>query len=100
MANNKKAEVRLIDELTEAVRKKALGCETEEVNEEYAVIDGEMTLVKKKIKRVASPPDISAVKLMLEIGEVDADGMSEEQLLAEKTRLLGLLKECEYGTDD
>lgn len=97
MAKRRNGEVRLIDELTAAVRKRALGYECDEVNEEYATVDGELTLVKKKVKRAYCPPDISAIKLMLEIGVTDVSAMTEEELEAEKFRLIRLLKENENG---
>lgn len=56
---------------------------------------------KTKITTKEVPPDISAVKLIME--EMHADkyqSMNEEELLEEKQRLLKLLKEAENATND
>lgn len=51
--------------------------------------NGELVLVKKKIVRRDIPPDIKAVKMLLDDGGKDAD----EELLAERQKLLDMLKE-------
>ncbi len=53
--------------------------------------DGEYKLVKRKVTTREIPPDIKAVKLLLDGGN-DED-FSDEELEAEKQRLLKLLKE-------
>lgn len=60
-----------------------------ETVEEFTVEDGELKLVKKKVTKRDIPPDIKAVKLLLEGGEEASD----EQLEAEKLKLLEMLKE-------
>lgn len=82
--------------IRKALLKRALGYDTSEVVEEYSGSEGEMSVVRKKITKKNVPPDISAAKMLL-------DGMSEkkenlaaltdEQLIAERDRLLKLLKE-------
>ena len=57
--------------------------------EEFAVQDGELKLVKKKVTKRDIPPDIKAVKLLLD----GREELSDEQLEAEKEKLLELLKE-------
>lgn len=74
------------DEILDAVRKRACGYEAEEVVEEYAVVDGALELVKKRITKKDIPPDISAAKLIMDSGEIS--DLSDEQLEAEKNRLL------------
>jgi hypothetical protein len=81
------------DKLIKAVRKRAVGYTSEECVEEYAVIDGELQLSKRKVTQKDVPPDCGAVKLLLELIPADPYAqMSEKQLEEEKTRLLGLLK--------
>ena len=81
------------DKLIKAVRKRAVGYTSEECVEEYAVVDGELQLSKRKVTQKDVPPDCGAVKLLLELIPADPYAqMSEKQLEEEKTRLLGLLK--------
>lgn len=78
-----------------ALLKCATGLKSEEVVEEFAVEDGELKLVKRKVTKREIPPDIKAVKLLLEDGEAPPD-RSDEELEEEKNRLLKLLKENDY----
>lgn len=75
----------------EALKKCAVGFGTSEVVEEYAVEDGELKLVKRKVTRRDIPPDIKAVRMLLDGDDVSA--MSDEQLESERQRLLKCLKE-------
>lgn len=75
----------------EALKKCAVGFGTSEVVEEFAVEDGELRLVKRKVTRRDIPPDIKAVKMLLDGDDVSA--MSDEQLESERQRLLKCLKE-------
>lgn len=75
-----------------ALIKKALGYDYKEVVEEYVSSDeGEVRLTKKKVTKKNVPPDITAIKLLLE-DSVSVSQMSDEELLIEKERLLKLLK--------
>jgi hypothetical protein len=74
-----------------ALKKCAVGFDTSEVVEEFTVEDGELKLVKRKVTRRDIPPDIKAVKMLLE-GESCGD-LTDEQLREEKEKLLKLLKE-------
>ena len=76
-----------------ALEKVALGYSLEEVTEEYGVEDGELKLLKRREIKKDIPPDLKAVKLLLE--EKDYAAMSDEELESEKRRLLSLLKEEE-----
>ena len=78
-------------DIKDALRRRAVGFETDEVVEEYSVSDGEPVLVKRKVTKKAVPPDISTAKLLLE-SETPVAAWSDEQLAAEKERLLGLLR--------
>lgn len=83
-------------ELEEALAKKAMGYDTEEIVEEYKESDGEMLLVKRKVTRKNVPPDLAAIKLLMDAeGEKPVAQMTDEELAAEKRRLIGLLKEWE-----
>lgn len=73
-----------------ALLKCATGLSTSEVVEEFAVEDGELKLVKKKVTKRDIPPDIKAVKLLMDGGD---ETLSDEELEAEKQKLLKLLKE-------
>ena len=72
-----------------ALKKCAVGLETNEVVEEYDAKDGELRLVKRKVTKRDIPPDIKAVKMLMEGGVVD--GLSIEELEEEKKNLLKLL---------
>ena len=78
-----------------ALIKKATGFETSETVEEYAESDGEMKLLKRKVTTKVVPPDVSAVKLLIEIGDGERDitSLSDEELESERVRLINLLKE-------
>ena len=78
-------------ELSEALLNLAKGYTIEEVVEEYAEVDGEMRLTKRKETRRDIPPDIKAVQMLLDSG-TDVSGLTDEQLEEEKARLLALLE--------
>lgn len=59
--------------------------------EEYVFDGGEYKLVKRKVTTREIPPDIKAVKLLLD-GEGD-ENLSDEELEEEKQTLLKMLKE-------
>ena len=85
----------------DALMKVALGCRVEEVTEEYAEVDGELRLTKRRETKKDIPPDLKAVQLLMaspEEGASDCSALSDEQLEAEKRRLLGLLQGAEEGT--
>ncbi|MCD8308408.1 MAG: hypothetical protein LUD19_01040 [Clostridia bacterium] len=75
-----------------ALLKCAVGFDTSEVVEEYTVDNGEMKLVKRKVTKRDVPPDIKAVKLILD-GEADVHAMSDEELLKQREKLIAILKE-------
>ena len=90
----------LTDQLFDAVKRKAMGYSTTETVEEYSLVDGELTVVKRKVTQKEVPPDISAVKFLLDESAADAYAeMTEEELKSEKVRLIKLLKEAENATD-
>ena len=81
----------------EALIKKALGYDATEVVEEYVSgEEGEIKLTKKKVTKKNVPPDITAIKMLMEeINENAVTGLSDEQLESEKIRLLKLLKDSD-----
>ncbi len=85
------------DKIMEAVRKVALGFSVEEVTEEYGVEDGELKLLKRRETKKDVPPDLKAVKILL--GDKDYSLLSDEELEAEKQRLLKQFKEEENATN-
>lgn len=81
------------NKLNRAIRRKAFGYETSETVEEYALVDGEMTMVKKKVSTKEVPPDTTAMKMLLDLSVDTDDEMSEEEVKREKIRLIRLLME-------
>lgn len=86
------------DDIRNAVLKVALGFSVEEVTEEYGVEDGELKLVKRKETRKDVPPDLRAVRLLMEGAEVSE--LSDEELMAEKERLLRELAKTGADRED
>ena len=83
-------------ELIEALIKKALGYDVTEVVEEYVGNDdGEVKLSKKKVTTKNVPPDMSALKILLDDSQKEVGQMTDEELEKEKIRLINLLKEIQ-----
>ncbi len=59
--------------------------------------DGELTLVKRKVTKKDIPPDIKAMKMLMGDGENE---LSDEELEAEKQKLLQKLKEMDNGKQE
>ncbi len=77
----------------DALIKKALGYDATEIVEEYVSSEeGEVKLTKKKVTKKNVPPDITAIKLLLENEEKDVASLTDEELEREKNRLLQILK--------
>lgn len=81
------------EEILDALKKCAVGLSAGEVVEEYGVEDGELKLIKKKVTRRDVPPDIKAVKMLLE--EDGCAALSDEQLEKQREELALMLKEIE-----
>lgn len=80
--------------LKAALIKKALGYESVEVIEEYGDTEGEVKLLKKKVTKKDVPPDVTALKLLIESDkESTVESMTDEELEQEKERLYTLLDE-------
>ncbi len=81
--------------IEKALKKRALGYDSTEVTEEYLDDgDGGVKLIKRKVVKKNVPPDVSAVKLLIEIeGETsDLSNLTDDELELEKQRLLKLLE--------
>ena len=83
------------EDVLDALKKCAVGLETNEIVEEFDAKEGELRLVKRKVTRRDIPPDIKAVKMLMEEGGVE--GLSIEELENEKKNLLKLLNEEEQN---
>lgn len=79
------------ESVKEALKKCAVGLSASETIEEFAVEDGELKLVKKKVTRREIPPDIKAVKMLLD--NESTVGATDEELAAERENLIKMLKE-------
>ncbi|MDE5729588.1 MAG: hypothetical protein K2I20_05395 [Clostridia bacterium] len=80
------------EKLKNALYDCATGLSSEETVKEYALEDGEMKLVKMKVTKREIPPDIKAVKMIL---EEDLQELSTEELEKEKENLINMLKEMQ-----
>ena len=81
------------EKIKEALLKKALGYDCTETVEEYVSEEGEIRLTKKKITKKNVPPDMSALKILLEESTIPVTEMSDEELNEEKMRLIKILAE-------
>ena len=80
----------------QALIKKALGYDATEVVEEYVSSDeGEVKLTKKKVTKKNVPPDMTALKMLMEDSDKPVENMTDEELLEEKQRLIKLLGDNE-----
>ena len=75
--------------------KKALGYDATEVVEEYVGDGDEIKLSKKKVTTKNVPPDMSALKFLLDESQKEVSEMTDQELYEEKVRLLCLLKEIQ-----
>ena len=80
------------DKIADALLKVALGFQVAEVTEEYAEVDGALKLTKRKRTKKDVPPDLKAVQMLLEDHGGAIENMSDEELEAEKKRLLAALE--------
>jgi hypothetical protein len=88
------------DEVLSALMKRAIGYTVSESVEEYSGEEDSFRLLKKKITKKDIPPDVSALKVLLEYGGgKEISQMSDSELESEKLRLLKMLKEYENGKD-
>ena len=76
------------EQLSKALLKVALGYQIAEVTEEYADVNGELKLTKRKRTKKDVPPDLKAVQILLAGESTDEYAVwSDERLEEEKKRL-------------
>ncbi len=80
------------EKLEDALLKVALGYQLAEVTEEYAEVNGELKLTKRKKTKKDVPPDLKAVQLLLNGNGEEYGGLTDEELQKEKERLLAHLQ--------
>ena len=85
------------EKLENALLKVALGYQIAEVTEEYAEVDGQLKLTKRKKTKKDVPPDLKAVQLLLTAEGGSYEQWTDEELQAEKERLLAALQPEEKG---
>ena len=78
--------------INDALLKVALGGSIAEVTEEYAEVDGELKLTKRKKTKRDVPPDLKALQILIADSGKDYAAMSDEELETEKLRLVAELK--------
>ena len=82
-------------DINSALLKKALGFDAKEIVEEYALnSEGEVKLSKKKVTTKCVPPDVSALKMIMELN-APLSAYTDEELEKEKERLLCILGQSE-----
>ena len=86
--------------LKQALIKKALGYDVEEIIEEYVGDkDGLIVLSKKKVTKKNVPPDISAIKILMDGQAENLSNLTDQELEEEKQRLLSLIQKKEKIKD-
>lgn len=92
------------EEIRKALVKRALGYESDEIVEEYTADEnGNAVLSKRKITKKYNPPDIVALRFLLEqeeLSDSELSHMTDAELMNEKNRLLQLLREKEKENED
>ncbi len=66
------------------------------------MVDGQKILVKSRVVTKRALPDLNAIRVLLESdsGNLNVADMTDEQLRAEKLRLIALLKNADTEFDD
>ena len=89
------------DKIQRSLIKKALGYQYKEVIEEYNIDEAGEKLSKKKITTKDVPPDLSAVKILLDSlnvsTETDFENMSDEELKIEIQKAMSLVEKGVVG---
>lgn len=79
--------------MLDVLLKKAKGYEAIETVQEFAFDEeGNKRLLKEKVSTKSVPPDISAIKTYMELTDSEIYSMSNNELVAEKERLIKTLK--------
>lgn len=95
MVNDKSAEYK--QKLQRLLLRKARGYPYTEKTDEFVVVDGEVTLAKRKVVTKRVQPDAEALQTLMSLSEDDVDltELTDKQLQKEKMRLIALLAEQE-----
>lgn len=80
------------EKIQSALLKVALGGSIAEVTEEYAEVDGALKLTKRKKTKRDVPPDLKALQLLLAENGCDYTVLTDEELEAERLRLVATLQ--------
>jgi len=83
--------------LYRALKRKALGETVTETQEEYGLEEGEAVLKKRKVTTKEIPPDLTAVKILLEGNTESLSDLTDAELYALKEKLEAELKLNEKG---
>ncbi len=91
--------------LKNSLLKKARGFIVEEIIEESVKSENtsNLNLVKRKVTTKEIPPDMNAIKYLMELENLNQDkysNLSDDELQQEKIKLLKLLKEEEVNADN
>ena len=75
-----------------------MGYEAKESSEEYSLDDeGREVLVKKKVSKKYFPPDMTALKLLIEKFfpnlDIDLSSLTDEELISERDKILKMLND-------
>ena len=89
------------DKIEKSLLKKAFGYRYNEVIEEYSVAEDGEKLIKRKVTTKDVPPDISAVKLLLEALDIDKaqnlEELTDEELKAEIKKAMDYIEKQHIG---
>ena len=83
------------EKIQESLVKKAIGYQYNEIIEEYSVDENGEKLTKKKVTTKDVPPDLSAVKLLLDsmnVNHNDFENMTDDELKQEIQNAIKLLE--------
>lgn len=79
------------EKIKSALFKKATGFDTEEVVIEYITDNDGERVLKRKVTKKNVPPDITAIKMLLDDKNTSFSSMTDEELIKERDRLIKLL---------
>ena len=92
------------DKIEKSLLKKALGYRYNEVIEEFSVNEDGEKLTKRKVTTKDVPPDMTAVKLLLDSLDVSKDvnfeELSDDELKTEIKKAMELLEKQHIGDED
>ena len=90
-------------DIEKALIKKALGYTQEEMVEEYAKVDDDIVLSKRKITKKDIPPDMNAIKFLMTVKDIsnkDIKSMSLKELENERDKYKQILESYEENDSE